>query len=46
MNRGDISEFGYFDEEGSYYFDLTAFVDGIIDIILYMDYPYIDDDKG
>jgi hypothetical protein len=46
MNRDDISKLSYFDEEGSYYFDFTAFIDSIIDIILYTDYPYIDDDKG
>jgi hypothetical protein len=45
MNRSDISEFGCFDEEGFYYFDFTAFIDDIINVILYMDYPYIDDDK-
>jgi hypothetical protein len=44
-NRYDISKFSYFGEEGSCYFDFTAFIDDIIDIILYTDYPYINDDK-
>jgi hypothetical protein len=46
MNRGDISKLSYFDEEGSCYFDFTAFVDSIIDVILYTDYPCIDSGKG
>jgi hypothetical protein len=46
INRDDISKFDYFDEEGSYYFDFMIFINDIIDIILYMDYPYINDDKG
>jgi hypothetical protein len=46
MNRDDISKFGYFGEEGSYYFDFTTLIDDIIDVILYTDCPYIDDDKG
>jgi hypothetical protein len=46
MNRDDIPKFGYFGEEGSYYFDFTTFIDDIIDIILYTDYPYINGGKG
>jgi hypothetical protein len=46
MNRDDILKFDYFDKEGSYYFDFIAFINDIIDIILYMDYPYINDNKG
>jgi hypothetical protein len=45
MNRDDISKFDYFDEEWSYYFDFTIFVGDIFDIILYMDYSYINDDE-
>jgi hypothetical protein len=45
MNRYDILKFSYFDEKGSYYFDFMTFIDNIIDIILYMDYPYINNDK-
>ena len=46
MNRDDISKFDYFDKKESYYFDFITLIDNIIDIILYMDYPYINDDKG
>ena len=46
MNRDDISKFDYFDEEESYYFDFIILIDNIIDIILYMDYLYIDNNKG
>ena len=46
MNRDDISKFDYFDEEGIYYFNFIILINDIIDIILYMDYSYIDDNKG
>jgi hypothetical protein len=45
MNRDDISKLSCFSEEESCYFDFTAFVDGIIDVILYTDYPCINGGK-
>jgi hypothetical protein len=44
-NRDDISKLSYFGEKGSCYFDFTAFVDNIIDVILYTDYPCINGGK-
>jgi hypothetical protein len=46
MNRDDISKFDYFDKKGSYYFDFMIFINDIIDIVLYMNYLYINDNKG
>ena len=45
MNRDDISKFNYFDKKESYYFDFIIFINNIINIILYMDYLYINNDK-
>jgi hypothetical protein len=46
MDRDNISKFGYFDEEGSYYFDFIDFIGGIIDKIFGSYDPYIDLDEG
>ena len=45
INRDDISKFNYFDKKGIYYFDFIILINNIIDIILYMNYLYINDDK-